>query len=446
MQIDLDAAADLTHWIRPWWLRTLTNSLPDDPAGSVRELFATYMPDTNIFLVRGVIKLFEPGPEAANYYVATNGSDNASGMDIDHPFATLRKAVGLVNPGDLVYVRGGTYVVTQTVAMSRSGNAAQPIRVQAYPGEYPVFDFSGESSGNGLNPSGNYWQLYGLEIFNTASHGLLITGNCNIVERCVTYGCRDSGTEIYTPGSYNLVVNCDSYRNYDATNHGENADGFTAKFGVGPGNVFSGCRSWENSDDGWDLWMATNTVVISNCWSFGNGSNYWNDTAFAGDGNGFKLGGNYVPGAHRVMNCVAFGNHQAGFDQNNNAAGPTVNQNTAWNNTSKNFNLNHGTNTTPHIVCNNLSIAGGSSDSFRAGSILSNNSWQTASSPAAGTNDLLSVDTSFATAPRRDGGSLPETPFLRPVPNGRLVDQGADLGAPFSGSAPDLGAFETVAW
>jgi pectate lyase len=62
------------------------------------------------------------------------------------------------------------------------------------------------------------------------------------------------------------------------------------------------------------------------------------------------------------------------------------------------------------------------------------------------TNDFLSIDYTWAMGPRRDDGSLPETPFLRPVPAGRLVDQGARLGNLYNGLAPDLGAFETSVW
>ena len=53
-------------------------------------------------------------------------------------------------------------------------------------------------------------------------------------------------------GARNKVINCDSYRNFDAVTDGENADGFAAKDRVGPGNEFRGCRSWQNADDGWD--------------------------------------------------------------------------------------------------------------------------------------------------------------------------------------------------
>jgi hypothetical protein len=400
------------------------------------------------------VTLIEAGPAAAKYYVATNGSDSNPGTNIAQPFATLRKAVGLANPGDLIYMRGGVYPETFRIRLTRSGSAAQPIRVQAYPGELPVFDFSAQSfasTNQGISISGNGWQLRGFEVFGAGASGINVTGHSNLVERCVVHHCRGTGISIGQPGGYNLVLNCDSYRNFDyddGTNstHGEDADGFGAKFGVAPGNVFRGCRTWENADDGWDLWQATNSVVIEECWAFRNGTNFMNDPRFSGDGNGFKLGGNYVPGAHRVTRCVSFANFQTGFDQNNNLAGQTVDQNTAWANRGRNFNLSHGTNATPHVVRNNLSIAGGSADLFRSDSILASNSWQVILSPAAGTNDVLSVEAAFALAPRRDDGGLPETPFLRPAPRGRLVDKGAELGSPFSGAAPDLGAFESPEW
>ena len=64
------------------------------------------------------------------------------------------------------------------------------------------------------------------------------------------------------------------------------------------------------------------------------------------------------------------------------------------------------------------------------------------------TNDFLSADfNTWAMGPRRDDGGLPDTPFMRPVPTGRLVDKGAtNNGSPFVGSAPDLGAYETTTW
>ena len=53
---------------------------------------------------------------ATNYFVATNGSDSNSGT-IDKPFATLGKAQSKVMAGDTVYIRQGTYRVTEAEIM-----------------------------------------------------------------------------------------------------------------------------------------------------------------------------------------------------------------------------------------------------------------------------------------------------------------------------------------
>ena len=53
---------------------------------------------------------------ATNYFVATNGSDSNSGT-IDKPFATLDKAQSKVMAGDTVYIRQGTYRVTEAEIM-----------------------------------------------------------------------------------------------------------------------------------------------------------------------------------------------------------------------------------------------------------------------------------------------------------------------------------------
>jgi len=457
-QIDLYLSADLENWFRPWWVRAVTNSLPSDPAGSIREQFITQMPGTNMWFVRAAVRLIEGGAETAKYYVAPNGSDSNPGTNIAQPFATLGKAAKLVMPGDLVYLRGGTYPVSSRISLTNIGNTVQPIRIRAYPGETPVLDCSGEGTGSdAISISGNYYQLHGLVITNAGHNSIVISGSNNLVELCVSLGARNTGFHITggnggtaTPSS-NTFLNCDSVRSYDAP-VGGNADGFTAKWSLGPGNVFSGCRGWENSDDNWDLWMGTQPVLITNCWAFRAATNVWDpsNTNFNGNGNGFKLGGNGTATPHHLVNCLSFGNRTWGVDQNNNAAGQTVDQNTVWNNGNGAINLNHlgsqyGTLQSSHVVRNNVAIGAfdiGGTAAYPATQL--SNTWQVL--PDVNTNDFLSTDYTWATGPRRDDGGLPETPFLRPVPAGRLVDQGANLGNPFNGLAPDLGAFETPHW
>jgi hypothetical protein len=319
-----------------------------------------------------------------------------------------------------------------------------------------VFDFYGEGTGtDGISISGDCWRVYGLETTNAGHNGINIGGASNIIERCVVHGSRNTGIHITgdTNTSYNLVLNCDSYRNYDASTHGQNADGFSAKWVIGPGNIFSGCRSWENADDGWDLWEGSQPVLITNCWAFRAGIDVWGTSGgqFNGNGNGFKLGGSGTPAAHRLVNGLSFGNKAWGVDQNNNAAGQTVDHVTVYNNGSGAINLNHlgsqyGVLQSSHTLTNNAAIGTvsiGSTATYP--SIERSNTWQVLTD--VNISDFLSTNyAAFAMSPRRDDGGLPETPFMRPVPCGRLVDKGATNGIPFAGSAPDLGAFETMTW
>ena len=383
------------------------------------------------------------------YFVSvTNGNDSNTGTEAS-PYKTIAKGLSKVTTGGVVYVRAGTYALSSKLSLSgTSASATNTIRLWAYPGEFPVIDSTGNSS-DGVGISGRFYHLKGLTVRLAGHNGINISGNSNTVEFCVTHDNGNTGLHITggtggtTFPSGNLILNCDSYLNYDPP-IGGNADGFTAKWDLGPGNIFRGCRAWWNSDDGWDLWMGSDSVLIDNCWAFYNGTNYWQSSQFAGNGNGFKLGGNYVGTPHRLARSVAFRNEANGVDQNNNISGQTLDNNTSWGNQGRNFAMAHGTNTTPHIVRNNLSIGGASGDQWTSGTLFTSNSWQVISSPAANNSDLQSIDESAVMSPRQADGSLPFLPFLRPVPGGRLIDKGVDVGDPYTGARPDLGAFEDV--
>jgi hypothetical protein len=382
------------------------------------------------------------------FFVSPSGSDTNPGT-LDQPYLTISKGLTSVGNGGLLYLRGGIYALSSKLGLTKTASPANRIRIWAFPGETPVIDNTGiGGSIDGISISGHWYHLKGLEQKNATHNGINISGNSNIVEHCTVHDNGNTGLHI-TGGSSgstypacNLILNCDAYLNYDPPK-GENADGFSAKWNLGAGNLFSGCRAWLNSDDGWDLWMGNSPVTITNCWAFWSGSNYWNSSSFDGNGNGFKLGGSNVAAAHRLVRSVAFVNLHHGIDQNNNTAGLTVDQNTSWANGGKNLYLDHGANTTPHVVRNNLSFDGGTPDTPTSGLLATNNSWQVIS-PNPTTSDVQSAVVSCALAPRQADGSLPNTPFLRPVSGGRLVDQGIDLGEPYLGSAPDLGAFEVV--
>jgi hypothetical protein len=372
-------------------------------------------------------------------YIAVDGDDGNPGTK-DKPLASIEKASSLAKPGTLIYMRGGTYKLAATVTVSSpAGTAQDPIRLWASPGDSVVLDFAGASITKGLSIDASYWHVKGLVVENSAGRGLQVsTGTGIVIENCETRYNGDMGLVVSNGASNALVLNCDSHHNFDDANSGENADGFGAKSNVGTGVIFRNCRAWANSDDGWDLYGAPSAVRFENCWAYKNGDNFKNISGFAGDGNGFKLGKSDGDAAHHVLvGCLAWDNLGGnGYEDNNNTGGLTFLNSVAYKNKGASFEAINNTN---HILKNNLAFANGKPENILTGSVVSNNSWNGFTVTEA---DFLSLDDSVAVGPRPADGSLPASNFLHLAPTSGLVDKGVDVGLPFLGAAPDLGAYE----
>ena len=76
--------------------------------------------------------IFTSQAYAANYYIATNGSDSSSGT-LSQPWRTIDKANNNLTAGDTVYIRGGTY--NQRINPQNSGTASQRITYTNYNNE-----------------------------------------------------------------------------------------------------------------------------------------------------------------------------------------------------------------------------------------------------------------------------------------------------------------------
>lgn len=429
-----------------------------------------------------LIRVF-PGARilGAEIYVAPRGDDTNSGAS-DSPFASVQRAQKAAAPGDTVWIRGGTYVISDALIaetrrgqahvtlLDKSGTAEKPIRYWAYRDEQPVFDFSAVKP-PGLRVtafyvSGSWLHLKGLSVIgvqvtitgHTQSICFDNEGNNNVFEQLNMHDGQAIGFWLGR-GSDNLVLNCDAYKNHDYTseNHlGGNVDGFGFHVPRGSvNNVFRGCRAWFNSDDGFDCINTAEAIVFENCWAFYNGF----DPKFTslGDGNGFKAGGyarapsanlpNPIP-RHVVRNCVAVRNKASGFYANHHPGGGDWLNNTGYRN-KINFNMLGrniaDVNDVPgygHKVRNNLGYKGRTelSNLNEAGSDALGNYFNLP--VKIGDRDFAGLDESDLMKPRQPNGDLPDVPFLHLAKGSGLIDRGTDVGLPFTGTAPDLGAFE----
>jgi uncharacterized protein YjdB len=442
---------------------------------------------------------------ATTYYVAPPtatpaGKDSNPGT-ITQPWGTWQKAFETAVAGDIVYFRGGVwYPTTHAVSMSitkiapneghgHNGTYANPICYFNYPGETPVLDCkyikSPGAFSTGLSISyGNFLKFRGLEIRNVYQvhtycevFGVGATDCSNLTFENMKVH-HISGNAFRYQGAFGYYgittdstrfINCDAYHCCDSLIRdaigaiGGAADGFKVwnEPVPGPYFLFDGCRAWNCSDDGFDDGSTTN-VIHRNCWS-------WNNGYLDGDGSGFKISGitdpdtpndnvNFV--SRVVSNCIAAYNRWDGFyfleyEGYHRAIGHIYNNIAYKNKYGYTLDRNSIYPTVLHQFRNNITYQNNTLDISEAYLTYNenHNTWDDVpaypgyvlTDTVTVTNaDFLSVDSTGLSGPRQADGSLPYLNFLRLAPTSDLIDAGTRVGLPYSGSAPDIGAFEST--
>ncbi len=429
---------------------------------------------------------------ANTYYIAVDGDDNNAGTKAE-PFATLNKAQSLVQSGDTVYFRGGTYrikpeqIMTPTSGsvwahvfdMSKSGASEnQRIHYFGYDGERPIFDMSDIKPVDrrviAFYVSGSNLHFRNFEVVGTQVTIVGHTqsecfrndgGNNNIFENLAMHDGMAIGFYLVR-GANNLVLNCDAYNNFDYISdggRGGNVDGFGGHpmNTTSTGNVFRGCRAWWNSDDGFDLINAHAAYTIENCWAFYNG--YKPGTfEVAGDGAGIKSGGygmsespstpSTIP-MHIIRNNIAFQNNNQGLYANHHLGGLLFENNTGYRNpanydmrTRKSREEAVDVDGYGHIIRHNLSF------SPRTGGLhirmvdqtlsqISNNSFLPVNMEVTA-DDFISLDESQLLWPRNPDGSLPDIDFLKLKTSSPFYAAG--MGYFYAGSNNNVATYEWI--
>ena len=118
--------------------------------------------------------------QAVTYYVDTQGNDAGDGRSLKTPFKTLPKAVSLVEPGDVIELRTGTY---HGAIISRPGRENAWIRLKPHNNEKVLVQGSGQGptiyfyhrscdEDEAKQPcQALYWTMEGLEIQGSPGGG-----------------------------------------------------------------------------------------------------------------------------------------------------------------------------------------------------------------------------------------------------------------------------------
>ena len=346
----------------------------------------------------------------ATLFVATNGNDANSGRSVTAPLRTLTRAAAVVQPGDVVYIRGGIYPLQ--VKFTRSGTASAPIVWASYPGEWAILDGSNQEpavSTHRMWVDGASWNVFAnFEVRNGPRQGIfVINANDNVFHGLVSHGHHGSGVQNYS-GNRNRYEYVVAYDNFDVIHvdgeSGQDADGIGLS--SGDGNVLYRVVTYFNSDDGIDAWKSTNTV-IDGAVAFDNGR------GSHGNGNGIKAGGG-IDNYTIVQNSLAFHNKAVGIT-NNSGRYMWFYNNTSFDNVGPAFVAGATV-----VLRNNIGLGSRLSIS---GADSSHNTW-----------DLGITDARFvSTDPAHEQ-------FLSLRIDSPAVDAGVNVGLASADGAPDLGA------
>lgn len=116
-----------------------------------------------------------------SYYISTGGNDSNNGS-LSSPWATFSKANTILQAGDILYVRGGSYA--EYVVWTANGATGNPITITNYPGETVILDGDfvlpsavekpGETTAYGTSLDTNYKGLFTISANNIIFDGFTI--------------------------------------------------------------------------------------------------------------------------------------------------------------------------------------------------------------------------------------------------------------------------------
>ncbi|RMD88548.1 MAG: DUF5123 domain-containing protein [Calditrichaeota bacterium] len=386
-----------------------------------------------------VILSFDLVYSGQTYYVSPQGSDSNNGT-INAPWQNLLFAVRNVSPGDTIIMRGGTYIMGEVWIDRNKGMGGKPgkyLTIKAYPGEEPILKpgrrrlilwadyvrieglhfimpwrcdafgdglqiinnkFTGpqpkfgaiETGGNDILVEGNFIQIDDAG-GNTQDHGIYVHKGERITVRNNTIiGSKGYGIHVF-----------DEHKSADPADWAANP--FVMKDYILEGNFIMGSQERSGiiiAKGRGSQYITLENIIVRKNVLVGNAV----FGLFIREGNNIQVLNNTF-----YQNGVAYGNTSLFID--NDTENITIKNNIFQSTFGHVVNSSSGTNI---ILENNL--------------YFPNILLEGISDPSAIQADPLFVDA--------------QTNNFHLQPSSPAIDAGVDVGLPFSGAAPDLGAFE----
>ncbi len=478
---DVDTNAWYADWVeeayrrgmlRPCQSQPQLKACPLDP---LTRAYGAYM----MVMAKGLL------PQNNALYVDSAVAASGDGT-LEAPFKTIAEGLQALQPGMTLFIRGDQQgrVYNERLDPARPGTPEAPIRVAAYPGEKVVIASSSEIMDldqpywqfvdlifDHLNGSGDALQIHGgdgalfqrVEIRNGRRNGIQIFDGDDIVIRDSTIHSFDTGTPgndahciVTDPTSSSRTVDRLQLINnviYDCSGDGIQfyATSSTPVSEYARDALLQGNTFYKNpgfyGENAIDAKGAINVRVIGNeMYGFDSnkvvvvqkGSSYFTfeDNVIHDSHRGIEMrgeGGKSQAGhvLRRNVFYNIYGEYVIKFDD---VSGGVVQHNTLVDNQAESFRIEEE-GLVEGDIRNNLIVATGRarvSGTLRA--TVSNNGWfDSDPGPLAHSSDTQGQDPRFVDRQGHDYHLQADSP---------AIDRGADLGQPYTGSAPDLGAFE----
>ncbi|HEV8725279.1 MAG TPA: right-handed parallel beta-helix repeat-containing protein [Candidatus Binatia bacterium] len=298
--------------------------------------------------------------QAATYYVAANGTDNAPGTELQ-PLRNIAKGVSMLRAGDTLLIKQGTYaesINSNVLPIVRGSSWSTPVTIAAYPGHTVVLKPGPTGEVINLAQSSiQYLVIDRLVIDATnAKFGVSITNGARYIriQNSEVKNSRLSGILLSDRAGYNQLINLKVYSNgtnrydhgiYIATSH----------------NLVDGCEIYDNSAYGVHIYnsasgeRADNNVIqrsiIRNngvrdessagiILSSGEGNGAYNNIVRS---NPHGISVNHRALNSKVYNNVIFGNGHNGIDVGSGSTGALLKNNIVYKNGADIYNVGYAT-------------------------------------------------------------------------------------------------------